>query len=122
MTSPGCAAEMPTAAYASNRVPDSLGGSERLGKALPDQAVVLGIPACSLNLRNTIRCIPTFDDFANGRESVTRYQAEFALVEEANANDYTVKHYRTLLSRSTRMMTLSLGPRQMTLFRLQSAR
>jgi 4-amino-4-deoxy-L-arabinose transferase-like glycosyltransferase len=94
--------------------------ARELQRLVPDGELVIGVAACGLSLGNDLPCAPPFAGLVNDQQPIERLGARYGLVEERSPDDYLRRFYGPLLSRSTRLAQLSIGPRRFTLYRFDN--
>ena len=104
------------AAHRTTTLPDS---SRALGQVVPDRMVLLGVTACGLSLENNLPCAPLIAGLANDEDPFTALGTRYVVVENNNGDDWMRRFAPDALANATPIETLPLGPRRVTLFRLE---
>lgn len=96
-------------------LPDS---SRALQRMVPEHTMLLGVTACGLSLENTLPCAPLIAGLANDGDPFTALNTRHVVVENNNGDDWMRRFAPDALAAATPLETLPLGPRRVTLFRL----
>lgn len=104
------------AAHRTTSLPDS---SRALGQIMPERTVLLGVTACGLSLENTLPCAPLIAGLANDNDPLGVLGTRYVVVENNNRDDWMRRFAPDALANATPLEVLPLGPRRVTLFRLE---
>ncbi len=104
------------AAHRTTTLPDS---SRTLGQLVPERTMLLGVTACGLSLENTLPCAPLIAGLANDGDPFGALGTRYVVVENNNRDDWMRRFAFDALAGATPLETLPLGPRRVTLFRLE---
>lgn len=97
-------------------LPDS---SRAIEQIVPERTLLLGVTACGLSLENELPCAPLIAGLANTNDPFAELDTRYVVVENNNRDDFMRRFYSGLLSRATPIDTLPLGPRSVTVYRLE---
>jgi len=104
------------AAYRTTSLPNS---SHALQDLVPEDTLLLGVTACGLSLENDLPCAPLIAGLANDGDPFTALGTRYVVVENNNRDDWMRRFAPDALAAATPLQTLPLGPRRVTVFRLE---
>jgi 4-amino-4-deoxy-L-arabinose transferase-like glycosyltransferase len=104
------------ATHRTTSLPDS---SRALQNIVPQGTTLLGVTACGLSLENDLPCAPLIAGLANDGDPFTALGTRYAVVENNNREDWMRRFVPDALAAATPLQTLPLGPRRVTVFRLE---